>query len=222
MMEYWFVRHGETKGNIDKIVQGWQPGELSQLGKDQAKIYVSDLKRTVDTAILIQEGLLQDKVPPLQLEMRLREKSAGIYEGQPLGSTSSAAKELGLDPRKYKPEGGESWLDLNQRIHSFLNETLKIHLNSKQETQVQEEQKDYEQQQQLPQSEEQPMQKILCVTHGGFITELLNVLQEFQGKEPIHKDKVRNCSIYVFRAHKIDDGSVHFESVIENDTSHLQ
>eukprot|EP00347_Sterkiella_histriomuscorum_P022756 403337273 len=126
------------------------PGEISYLGAEQAKlvgkrlqkvkfdhIYVSDLKRTVDTANYILshsdhhlDSTTESGVVNFNKEMRLREKSAGVYEGQPLGSTSHAAKELGLNPREYKPEGGESWLDLNARLHSFLHETVEKHLKS--------------------------------------------------------------------------------------------
>lgn len=88
-------------------------------------VYVSDLKRTVDTAhlLLSQSEHYSDTSTHeqlLKLEMRLREKSAGILEGQPLGSTSKAAKDHGIDPRAYRPEKGESWLDLNKRLNSFL------------------------------------------------------------------------------------------------------
>lgn len=81
-------------------------------------VYVSDLKRTVETAklILSESDHYADTSKHeelLKLDMRLREKSAGIYEGKPLGSTSHAAKENGIDPRSYRPENGESWLDLN-------------------------------------------------------------------------------------------------------------
>ena len=35
-----------------------------------------------------------------------------------------AAKSEGIDPREYRPENGESWLDMNKRIKSFLEETV--------------------------------------------------------------------------------------------------
>lgn len=56
------TRHGETEENVKKLISGQSPGTLTQEGIDQAKkigvylkdelydhIYVSDLKRTVDT-----------------------------------------------------------------------------------------------------------------------------------------------------------------------------
>ena len=57
------TRHGKTVENMNDIMQGWLPGELSEEGKEQAKhvaerlkdrkidvAYSSDLKRCVDTA----------------------------------------------------------------------------------------------------------------------------------------------------------------------------
>lgn len=57
-------------------------------------IYVSDLLRTIDTAKIIYDQLPDDTGKPLFIEeSRLREKSAGIYEGLPLGTTSGVAKD---------------------------------------------------------------------------------------------------------------------------------
>jgi broad specificity phosphatase PhoE len=66
----------------------------------------------------------------LKLEHNLREKSAGIYEGQPTGKTSGVARELGIDPHHFRPEGGESWIDVYERIHIFLKIITDNHLKS--------------------------------------------------------------------------------------------
>lgn len=87
----------------------------------------------------------------------MREKCGGIFEGKPLGSTSSVAKAKGMDHRVYKPEGGENWNDVNTRVHSFFKEVISVHLR---------------------QEEINTVPKILCVTHGGLITEALNVIME--------------------------------------------
>ena len=92
---------------------------------------MSDLKRTEDTAKIMIEYLGEDDNKPiLVLENRLREKCAGELEGMPLGSTSSAAKTKGVDSREFKPVGGESWLDVNKRVHSFLNDVINNHLKN--------------------------------------------------------------------------------------------
>ena len=108
----------------------------------------------------------------------------------------------------FRPDGGENWLDVNKRVHSFLEDLVVRHMRFGIE-----EKKDDCQKAAIP--------KILCVTHGGLITEMLNVLQEMEGKEPALKDKVRNCAIYVFKVQDSEDGRIRIESIIENDDSHL-
>ncbi len=48
--------------------------------------------------------------------MRLREKGAGVLEGLPIGTPSTMAQKQGIPAREFKPEGGESWLDVNSRV----------------------------------------------------------------------------------------------------------
>lgn len=86
------VRHGETKQNVAKVIQGQEGGELTQKGREQAKavgrallgleidaVYCSDLKRTKDTLSLFPE-VLKKNVTYTNL---LRERYFGKYEGYP-------------------------------------------------------------------------------------------------------------------------------------------
>lgn len=38
------------------------------------------------------------------------------------------ARDSGIDPRFFKPEGGENWIDVNGRVHSFLKDTIPNHI----------------------------------------------------------------------------------------------
>ena len=60
--------------------------------------------------------------------MRLREKGAGILEGKPLGTPSTLAKKAGVSAREFKPEGGESWLDVHMRVKDFIKEIAGKHM----------------------------------------------------------------------------------------------
>jgi broad specificity phosphatase PhoE len=55
-------------------------------------MYVSDLKRTIDTGKIILEYFPDESKPRFFEESRIREKCCGILEGQPLGTTSGLAK----------------------------------------------------------------------------------------------------------------------------------
>jgi len=128
------VRHGETEENISKISQGHSQGKLTEKGKEQAKklalrlknekidkIYVSDLKRAVDTAAEIIKYHPKTEVI---YEPALREQSLGIFEGKPYERIVEAAKKAGLPRYKYKPEGGESWPEMTKRITTFLHQLV--------------------------------------------------------------------------------------------------
>jgi broad specificity phosphatase PhoE len=92
---------------------------LSQEHFDLA--YTSDLKRAKDTADLISDQFIKSEREILfKQDPRLREKSSGIYEGYPIGTTFMMAKEAGIDNRLFKPTGGENWMEVNERLKSFL------------------------------------------------------------------------------------------------------
>ena len=76
-MKLYFVRHGETRENVENIIQGHQAGTLTDLGHKQARrlaerlseidftaIYASDLGRVLDTARYV--GAFQSA--PIQLD----------------------------------------------------------------------------------------------------------------------------------------------------------
>jgi len=86
------ARHGQTKENVRRLLQGQLPGELTDEGRQQARqlrdrlqgqhfdlIITSDLKRAADTALIINEAL---QVPVVQ-EPLLRERDFGIHTGMP-------------------------------------------------------------------------------------------------------------------------------------------
>lgn len=94
MTTLYLVRHGETEENKQHILQGHQPGTLSQLGIEQAHkaaeqvrdmhfdvCLSSDLKRCADTTQIIMEGRTDD-INVLYTTM-LRERHWGSATGKP-------------------------------------------------------------------------------------------------------------------------------------------
>lgn len=91
-MVLYIVRHGQTKENKQRILQGRLPGTLTELGKEQVRlaaeslaqrkihykcIVSSDLKRAMDSANIIAERL---HLPVILMEI-LRERDWGEYTG---------------------------------------------------------------------------------------------------------------------------------------------
>lgn len=83
------VRHGQTDMNVEGVYFGWLDPHLNEKGREQARktkeilkkipytnIYSSDLKRSVETAEIVNY-LERDLI----LDKRLRELNFGVFEG---------------------------------------------------------------------------------------------------------------------------------------------
>ncbi|MEM4755572.1 MAG: histidine phosphatase family protein [Candidatus Woesearchaeota archaeon] len=136
-MKLILVRHGQTLGNVKKIIQGQQHGKLSALGKEQAKkvglrlkheqidaIYTSDLQRAKDTA---QEIIKYHPNATVVYSPLLRERHYGEFESKAYGSLSEYVNKNKLCHWHFVPKGGESNYQLHQRILRFFTSLLKKH-----------------------------------------------------------------------------------------------
>ena len=126
----YFVRHGQTVWNVENKICGATDIELTELGHRQAietgerilaegiqadEILYSPLIRAAETARHISEvtGI------PARPEPRLREQSFGKWEATPRdGQEFRKAKEEFC----CRYEGGESMLQLAQRVYNLLDE----------------------------------------------------------------------------------------------------
>lgn len=126
-MKLYIVRHGRTNYNVLKLLNS-SPNEnvvLTDLGKEQAekrhkelhhirfdKIYVSQLRRTKDTAEIIVPN--QPKI----VDVRINERLTGCEDQ----STIIFHEKIKLDKFNTKLDGGESFQELKKRVRSFLND----------------------------------------------------------------------------------------------------
>lgn len=121
--------HGTTTDNINHVATGQNPGELSDLGKQQSielkelikkrkfdVVFCSDLKRSIDSAKLTFENTL-----PIIQDKRLREADYGDLTDKP--SKLVYPIELGCIEKPFP--NGESYKDVEKRIRSFLKDLLK-------------------------------------------------------------------------------------------------
>ncbi len=148
------IRHGETEWNSQKRMQGHSNSDLSSVGQVQIQalgqwmknvpfdlIYSSDSLRAKQTA----EAITQFSGHELQFDQRLREKNLGVFEGL----TSEEARERHPEVfrlfktagSKYVIDEGESTQQLQDRALEIVNEIRIKH----------------------------PEERVLLVTHGGFI-----------------------------------------------------
>ncbi len=115
--------HGTSTDNEKHLSTGWNQGELSELGKQQALklaeqtkdkkfdvVFCSDLKRAIETAQLA----FHDRAEIIQ-DQRLRERNYGDLNG----GDSKVVEPL-QESTDYKFPNGESYEDVKVRIAEFL------------------------------------------------------------------------------------------------------
>lgn len=125
--ELWLVRHGQTTSNRDGLLAGWDDVHLTEEGEAQAcalrerlageafdQAWSSDLARAVRTAEL--------GYGPVPKDARLREIDFGHLDRLPWTTLAAEHKEALLAFEGFVAPGGESLLQLEQRVGAFLDE----------------------------------------------------------------------------------------------------
>jgi probable phosphoglycerate mutase len=155
------VRHGETAWNVDARIQGQLDIGLNDTGRWQARrvgealatepitaVYSSDLGRAHETAqaVAAMTGI------PVVADEGLRERSFGIFEGKTFDEIHETWPDHAHNWRKRIPEwqppdGGESLLELRERVTRTMRELAARH----------------------------PGEQIVVVAHGGVLDTLYRV-----------------------------------------------
>ena len=131
-VEVCFETHSTSVDNELGIATGWNEGELSETGRQQALqlgerrrndriavVFTSDLRRAVQTAELAFAGTSL----PIVRDSRLRECNYGVLNGMPR-ALLEAERRLRID----EPfPGGESWQQAVDRVAGFLRELPRSH-----------------------------------------------------------------------------------------------
>ncbi len=131
---FYLARHGETEWNAENRICGRTDVPLSETGRRQAKrlaerlksipfeaLYSSPLRRALETARLISEPMGLEPI----LDERLVELDYGQWEGKTLAEIVTNHPETlrawEADPGQIAPPEGESGLEAQQRVVSFLD-----------------------------------------------------------------------------------------------------
>ncbi|XP_006172095.1 fructose-2,6-bisphosphatase TIGAR [Tupaia chinensis] len=127
------VRHGETRLNKEKIIQGQGVDEpLSETGFKQAAAagtflsrvkfthaFSSDLTRTKQTMHEILKNTKFCKDMTVKYDSRLRERKYGIAESKALSELRAMAKAAGEECPVFTPPGGETLDQVKMRGKDF-------------------------------------------------------------------------------------------------------
>lgn len=169
---FYFLRHGETDWNKEGRLQGAIDIPLNENGREQARLALpvlqkypidrivsSDLSRALETAQIINDVLQK----PLDVDLRLREKFFGVYEGKTRDDIEQWKLDnpdlvLPVDPETghTSPPGGETHQQVRSRVLELKQEMLTKH----------------------------PEENILFVSHGGIYRVLCSVLGQELNQSP--------------------------------------
>ncbi len=198
----YFIRHGETDHNRNRIVQGWGVDtSLNDTGRNQARAFYSKyaqypfevvltsrLKRTHETVA----PFLETRNLPWEQFIELNEMNWGSFEGKNYDdSMHRYFKEITgawAQGHYHVPfADGESALDLAARLSQFLDHLV-----------------------------QRPEEQILVCSHGRALRCLVCLLK----KEPLSSmEKFHHSNTGLYLAHY--DGEK-FEFELENDLKHLK
>ena len=122
-----FETHSTSVDNELGIATGWNQGELSEIGREQARelgdrrrddgiavVFTSDLRRAVQTAELAFAG----SPLPIVRDRRLRECDYGALNGMPRARLDAERRRRLDEPFP----AGESWRQAVERVTGFLSE----------------------------------------------------------------------------------------------------
>ena len=181
-MEIFLIRHAQSKGNKESIVQGHLDNGLADLGKEQARqlakcfdkninaIYSSDLGRAVETATPLAEKLNLK----IDLDPDLREANFGIWEGLTYNDIKERfPSEYNAWHKNYhvRPPWFESFESHFVRIKSAIAKILTLHnLND----------------------------RIVVFTHGGSIKTQIGHFKKMHG-EDLTTFTNTNCSLALIK-----------------------
>jgi len=125
VLELVYETHSTTVDNEERRATGWLPGELSAIGREQARalgerrrndglyaVFSSDLERAVETARIAFDG----SAIPRFLDWRLRECNYGELNGRPVPEIDAVRATKVDEPYP----GGESYRQVCERVASFL------------------------------------------------------------------------------------------------------
>ncbi len=156
-------------------------GRLNEFGPFDV-LYVSPYRRTVETAEEVLTGLIHR--PLLVKEERLREKEWGVFEGltkHGIGARypDEEARRRHVGKYYYRPPGGESYADVNLRVHSFIGTLVREH----------------------------PGRRVLLITHQVVVLAFRKLLERMEEETVLaldRQDEARPASLLIYELERRD------------------
>ena len=159
MLRLILVRHGQTDANLNHFLQGQSDGLLNAAGRQQAEALGRHLKDfSIDQMISSPLRRAQATAAAIarhhDLEVKnsslLKEWNCGLLDGVSAEEFRKKLQEFGGALSSFRPEAGETLLEVRQRAAEFLTDL----------------------------TAQYPDQTVLICSHGDFMRALLSVIQQ--------------------------------------------
>lgn len=176
MAKILITRHGQTKENVDGIVQGKEHGNINEKGFEQIKILIKKLKeeninRIISSDIprckITTEEILREIDVPVGYTHLIREKDNGDFVGK--NHKDFNWEDLSGTFETRKAPNGENLLEVRERARKFFKELLTNYEDSE--------------------------EKILIVSHGAFLKIFIGNLLGMSLHDSIFKLHIEHCSL---------------------------
>jgi len=174
-MEIIFIRHAETKNNVEGIIQGPEHADINDKGKKEIEkisealkderidsFFSSDIPRCKITS----EEINKYHNLPIKYTELIREKYNGDWTGKSYKEVDWNKLKGTFEARKVN--NGESLVEVRTRARRFMKELLDQYGDSN--------------------------KKVLIVSHGAFLKVLIGDLLNMSLKDSIFGIKINHCS----------------------------
>jgi broad specificity phosphatase PhoE len=132
------IRHGESFGNRERYFAADPPElALTPMGYEQARAAARAIAATFEAALIVTSPYVRARETarviaealelPLEIEPLLHEREVGVHRGQSYDSVSAAPGFERERPWRYKPEGGESFEEVRERVAPVLDGLARAH-----------------------------------------------------------------------------------------------
>ena len=174
-MEIIFIRHAETKNNVEGIIQGPEHADINDKGKKEIEKISEALKNEkIDVFFssdsprckITSEGINKNHNMPIEYNEEIREKYNGDWTGKSYKEVDWNKLKGTFETRKVN--NGESLIEVRARAGKFMKKLLNKYQNTD--------------------------KKVLVVSHGAFLKVLIRDLLNMSLKDSIFGIKINHCS----------------------------
>jgi broad specificity phosphatase PhoE len=135
------VRHGESTGNRERIFATAPHAlALTELGYSQARAAAQRIAQLFRPTLVITSPFVRARETarviagvlgvPLGVEDNLYEREVGVHRGRSYDSLAEARDSDAQNPWAWKPEGGESYVEVQARVGPILDRLANAHPDS--------------------------------------------------------------------------------------------